>query len=100
MCGGKCLQSSYKAVKLRSRDGDGRLGCSRSNWWNSRSHRGSSRSSLRHGTGGAKIGDAGASGIVSVGSSPCFVGIGVDYVYSARGGSRGATMGWVPRGAK
>ena len=45
------------------------------------------------GTGGAGLGDAGASGIVSVGSSPCFVGIGVDYVYSARGGSRGATMG-------
>ena len=42
----------------------------------------------------------GTGGIVSFGSSPCFVGIGVDYVYSARGGSRGATMGWVPRGAK
>ena len=31
MCGGQCLEGSYKAVKFRSKDGDGRLGCSRSN---------------------------------------------------------------------
>ena len=90
MCGGQCLKGMYKAAKLGSRDGDGRLGCNRSNWWNSRSHRGSSRSSLRHGTGGAKIGDAGAGGIVSVGSLPCFV----------CGGTGGVTMGGAPGGAE
>ncbi|WJZ89364.1 hypothetical protein VitviT2T_008587 [Vitis vinifera] len=39
----------YKAAKLQSRYGDGRLRCSRCDWWNSRNHKGSSRSSLRHG---------------------------------------------------
>ena len=52
------------------------------------------------GTGGAGLGDAWASGIVSVGSLPCFVGTRVDCVCAARGGSRGTTMGWAPRGAK
>ena len=52
------------------------------------------------GTGGAEVGDAGAGGIVSVGSSPYSVGIGVDCVCSICGDSRGATMGWAPRGAK
>ena len=51
-------------------------------------------------TGGAKVGDAGAGGIVSVGSSPCFVGIGVDCVCSAYGGTRGDTMGGAPGGAE
>ena len=49
VCDGQCLQGSYKAVKFRSKDGDGRLRCNRSNRWNSRRHRESSRSSLRHG---------------------------------------------------
>ena len=52
------------------------------------------------GTGGAIVGDAGAGGIVSVGSSPCFVGTRVDCVCSFCGSSGGATMGWAPRGAK
>ena len=52
------------------------------------------------GTGGAEAGDAGAGGIVSVGSSPCFVGIGVDCVCSAYGGTRGDTMGGAPGGAE
>ena len=55
---------------------------------------------LGMGTGGAKVGDAGAGSIVSVGSSPYFVGTGVDYVCSVCGGSGGVAMGWAPRGAK
>ena len=51
-------------------------------------------------TGGAKVGDAGAGGIVSVGSSPCFVGIGVDCACSTCGGTGGATMGGAPGGAE
>ena len=51
-------------------------------------------------TGGAKVCDAEAGGIVSVGSSPCSVGTGVDCVCSVCGGSRGATIGWAPGGAK
>ena len=42
------------------------------------------------GTSGAEVGDAGASGIVSVRSSPCFV----------YGGTGGATMGRAPGGAE
>ena len=42
------------------------------------------------GTGGAEVGDAGSSGIIFVGSSPC----------SISGGSRGATMGRAPGGAE
>ena len=30
MCGRECLKGMYKATKLRSRDGDGGLRCSRS----------------------------------------------------------------------
>ena len=52
------------------------------------------------GTSGVEVGDVGAGGIVSVGSSPCSIGTGVDCVCSVRGGSRGDTMGWAPRGAK
>ena len=52
------------------------------------------------GTSGAEVGDAGAGGIVSVKSSPCFVGTGVYCVCSVCGGSGGATMGWAPGGAK
>ena len=52
------------------------------------------------GTGGAEVGDAETSGIVSIGSSPCSIGTKVDYVCSVCGGSGGATMGWAPRGAK
>ena len=52
------------------------------------------------GIGGAEVGDVGAGGIVSVGSSPCSIGTGVDYVCSVCGDSRGATMGWAPGGAK
>ena len=52
------------------------------------------------GIGGAEVGDVGTGGIVSVGSSPCSIGTGVDCAYSVCEGSRGATMGWVPRGAK
>ena len=55
---------------------------------------------LGMGTGGAKVGDAGAGSIVSVGSSPYFVGIGVDCACSACGGTRGATMGGDPGGAE
>ena len=51
-------------------------------------------------TGGAKVCDAEAGGIVSVGSSPCSVVTGVDCVCSVCGGSRGATMGWALGGAK
>ena len=40
MCCGQCLKGMYKAMKLGSGDGDARLGFSRSNWWNSRIHRG------------------------------------------------------------
>ena len=45
------------------------------------------------GIGGTEVGDVGASGIVSVGSSPCSVGTRVDYVCSVCGDSGGATMG-------
>ena len=51
-------------------------------------------------TGGAKVCDAEAGGIVSIGSSPYSIGTGVDCVCSVRGGSRGDTMGWAPRGVK
>ena len=52
------------------------------------------------GASGAEVGDVGASGIVFVGSSPCSVGTGVDYVCSVCGDSGGATMGWALGGAK
>ena len=52
------------------------------------------------GIGGAEVGDAGVGGVVSVRSSPCSVGIGVDCAYSVCGGSEGATIGWAPGGAK
>ena len=52
------------------------------------------------GTSCAKVGDAAASGIVSVRSSPCSIGIGVDCAYSICGGSRSATMRWALGGAK
>ena len=52
------------------------------------------------GTSGVEVGDVGAGGIVSVGSSPYFVGIGVDCACSACGGTRGATMGGDPGGAE
>ena len=52
------------------------------------------------GIGGAEVGDVGTGGIVSVGSSPCSIGTGVDCVCSVCGDSGGATMGWAPRGAK
>ncbi|WKA03518.1 hypothetical protein VitviT2T_021621 [Vitis vinifera] len=52
------------------------------------------------GTGCAEVGDAGAGGIVSVRSSPCSVGTGVDCICSVCGGSRGDAMGWAPGGAK
>ena len=52
------------------------------------------------GTSGVEVGDVGTGGIVSVGSSPCSIGTGVDYVCSVCGDSRGATMGWAPGGAK
>ena len=42
----------------------------------------------------------GTGGIVSIRSSPCSVGTGVDYAYSVCGGTRGATMGGAPGGAK
>ena len=48
---------------------------------------------------GMGIGGVGVGGIVSVGSSPCSIGIGVDCVCSVCGGSRGAIMGWTPGGA-
>ena len=50
--------------------------------------------------GGAKVGDAGAGGIVSIRSSPCSVGTGVDCAYSVCGGTGGATMGGAPGGAE
>ena len=52
------------------------------------------------GTGGVEVGDARVGGIVSVESSPCSVGTGVDCAYSIYGGFGGATMGWAPGGAK
>ena len=61
---------------------------------------GAAKTASGMGTGGAKVCDAEAGGIVSVGSSPCSVGTGVDCVCSVCGGSRGATMGWAPGGAK
>ena len=71
--GGECLKGMHKGAKLRSRDGDGKLRCSRCDWWNRRIHRESSRSSLSVGTGGA----------ASAKGSP----------YSCYGGTGGATMG-------
>ena len=44
--GGECLKGMHKGAKLQSQYGNGRLGCSRHNWWNRRSRRRSSRSSL------------------------------------------------------
>ena len=44
-------------------------------------------------SGGAEVGDAEAGGIASIGSSPYFVGTGVDCVCSVYGGTGGATMG-------
>ena len=61
---------------------------------------GAAKTASGMGTGGVEVGDVGACGIVSVGSSPYSVGIGVDCVCSICGDSRGATMGWAPRGAK
>ena len=52
------------------------------------------------GTSCAEVGDAGASGIVFVGSSPCSVGTGVDCACSVCGGSEGDVMGLAPGGAK
>ena len=49
MGGGECLKGTHKGAKLQSRDGDGRLRCSGCDWWNRRSHRESSKSSLRRG---------------------------------------------------
>ena len=51
-------------------------------------------------TGGDEVGDVGASGIVSVKSSPYSVGTGVNCVCFIYGGSIGVTMRWAPRGAK
>ena len=61
---------------------------------------GATETSSGMGTGCAEVGDAGASGIVSVGSSPCSVGTGVDCACSVCGGSKGDAMGWAPGGAK
>ena len=61
---------------------------------------GAAKTASGMGTGGVEVGDVGAGGIVSVGSSPYFVGTGVDYVCSVCGGSGGVAMGWAPRGAK
>ena len=47
MGGGECLKGMHNSAELPSRYGDGRLECSRGDWWNRMSHRGSSRSSLR-----------------------------------------------------
>ena len=60
---------------------------------------GATETSSGMGTGGAKGGDAGVGGIVSVESSSCSVGTGVHCVCSVCGGSRGAIMGWTPGGA-
>ena len=76
MYGGECLKDIHKGAKLRSRYGDGRLGCSRCDWWNSRSRRRSTRVASGVGTGGA----------VSIESSP----------YSGCGGTGVATMGGAP----
>ena len=51
-------------------------------------------------TGGAKVGDAETGGIASIGSSPYFVGTGVDCACSACGGTGGATMGEAPGGVE
>ena len=80
VCGGQCLKDMYKAAKLRSRDGDGRLGCSRSNWWNRRSHKRSSISSLRYGH--------------------WWYSLYGELALLWRGGTRGATMGGAPEGAE
>ena len=50
--------------------------------------------------GGAKVGDAETGGIASIGSSPYFVGTGVDCACSACGGTGGATMGEAPGGVE
>ena len=52
------------------------------------------------GIGGAEVGDAGVGGVVSIRSSPCSVGTGVDCTCSVCGGSRGDAMGWALGGAK
>ena len=99
VCGGQCLQGNYKVVLevemvMEGSDAvgatDGTVGVK----W------GATETVSDMGSGGAEVGDAETSGIVSIGSSPCSIGTKVDYVCSVCGGSGGATMGWAPRGAK
>ena len=49
MGGGEGLKGMHQGVKLRSQYGNGRLKCSWPDWWNIRSSRWSSKSSLKCG---------------------------------------------------
>ena len=61
---------------------------------------GAAKTASGMGTGGVEVGDVGAGGIASIGSSPYSVGTRVDCACSVCGGTGGATMGEAPRGAK
>ena len=100
VCGRQCLQGSYKAGNSKAKtvmEGSDVVGATDETV---RVIGGAVETASSMDTGGAEVCDVEAGGIVSVESSPCFVGTGVDCVCSVCGGSRGATMGWAPGGAK